>query len=876
MKTSYMKHLKSIFKYTLAISIFMVIWLSFEDSWKNLFNFLCNYISSILKFKSLPVLNISITGLIFIGTICHFINAVKNRYIWDTKIFIVFILYITVYLHYRFDSDSYLFTFFIAPITCFDLLTFSVFLFALENIISWTKIYHNKRNNSSINNVLIDKPITTKREDLLSYHKKTEEISKIILDFNPNLSFSIGIVSSWGEGKTSLLNLIKEALGNKAIIVDFNPRNTQNINNIQEDFFNELRQALKKYHSNINFTLNDYLNSLKLVEDNTFIHKLIPIKKNKDLKSTKTKLNSIIQNLPKKLVIFIDDFDRLFPEEIIEMFKLIDSNASFNNTIFLTAYDRNYINECITQLTSYQPKNYPDKFFSMEIPVPILPYEELFSFLSKQLMIQLEIETIKQKDYQSVLDKHKLIIKKHFHTIREIKRFLNLFCEDFKSLKDDLQFEDYLLLSIIKFKDYNYYLEIKENKGKILLHTYKYPNNDFNEITDTIFVNNKSIFQNYRYGSIYNAKFFDCYFTNSLNGILPQKEIQEIISKEFNEFKSTIDDMIKEKEETKTMDIIDYLNSKDIELFSNPKEFTIFINQVFYLSIYNQNSLYNTIISLIDNENAIHFSKKYNINESEYHNLILSNLKEKTPNYTFNYPIIKQIIIEQTKGQINHTILSNKELLSISKQNLSEYLNHSNTPNNNDIMGLFYTCITDIDPHTDNVTLDHEACALMKNKILKSPEFYINSFVRLGMKTFRTDYNSITGEPFWLQIFESPEEFESFINANSSKGIKGHIKTKHFWEIYKNNNYKPIIFENKGNVQRMIDNDLEQPYKWYQNLQNSNKELEKIWFSAQNNSDKKEHYQELLNHIKENPLNIKLKEHLINSINNVLDTLNHT
>ena len=132
MKTSYMKHLKSIFKYTLAISIFMVIWLSFEDSWKNLFNFLCNYISSILKFKSLPVLNISITGLIFIGTICHFINAVKNRYIWDTKIFIVFILYITVYLHYRFDSDSYLFTFFIAPITCFDLLTFSVFLFVIN------------------------------------------------------------------------------------------------------------------------------------------------------------------------------------------------------------------------------------------------------------------------------------------------------------------------------------------------------------------------------------------------------------------------------------------------------------------------------------------------------------------------------------------------------------------------------------------------------------------------------------------------------------------------------------------------------------------------------------------------------------------------
>ena len=74
----------------------------------------------------------------------------------------------------------------------------------------------------------------------------------------------------------------------------------------------------------------------------------------------------------------------------------------------------------------------------------------------------------------------------------------------------------------------------------------------------------------------------------------------------------------------------------------------------------------------------------------------------------------------------------------------------------------------------------------------------------------------------------------------------------------------------------MIDNDLEQPYKWYQNLQNSNKELEKIWFSVQNNSIKKEYYQELLNHIKENPLNIKLKENITTRINHLLDTLNHT
>ena len=57
-----------------------------------------------------------------------------------------------------------------------------------------------------------DKAIQTKDEDLYGRNRLVENIAKVIetKTKDEHSSFTIGVYGSWGEGKTSVLNLLKE------------------------------------------------------------------------------------------------------------------------------------------------------------------------------------------------------------------------------------------------------------------------------------------------------------------------------------------------------------------------------------------------------------------------------------------------------------------------------------------------------------------------------------------------------------------------------------------------------------------------------------------------------------------------------------------
>ena len=58
-------------------------------------------------------------------------------------------------------------------------------------------------------------------------------------------------------------------------------------------------------------------------------------------------------------------------DEILEVFKLITKNAAFKNTVFITTYDKNYINGMLEQnLCVPQKQRFSDKYFNMEIDLP--------------------------------------------------------------------------------------------------------------------------------------------------------------------------------------------------------------------------------------------------------------------------------------------------------------------------------------------------------------------------------------------------------------------------------------------------------------------------------------------------------------------------
>lgn len=117
---------------------------------------------------------------------------------------------------------------------------------------------------------------------------------------------------------------------------------------------------------------------------------------------------------------------------------------------------------------------------------------------------------------------------------------------------------------------------------------------------------------------------------------------------------------------------------------------------------------------------------------------------------------------------------------------------------------LFYNCISKTDSKTHHVYLRQEALDIMKNEIQKNPQGYFRMFIRKGI-TSNPEYNTVSPEPFYTQIFENYGNFEEFLKKCKDDN-QYTIRVKNFWELYKNNDYEPIEFKEQGNVKEKINN----------------------------------------------------------------------
>lgn len=863
--------IKPIIEFFLRFLGLLFIWLNFESTWLKLFD---KYILPFLNISVYP-LSITITVLLIIVFLYCYTKFYKNKYIFDNNILLCLVFAFAICIRYRI-ADYYAFQYVIAPITYADILGGIICLYIIGYGINKYRIWRSHRNMKEvISGILLDYPINNKTEDLLDYNKTALKISKIISNISGNKAISIGILAPWGSGKTSLLNLISEEIKDKAIIVKFNPRNSKSADCIQEDFFTELIHSLKRYHSNIYTILNEYMDALKLVDNNASIIKLL-FSKHYDRGILKAELNSIIKDLTKKLVVIIDDLDRLLPEEIIEVFKLIDSNASFPNTIFLTAYDRDYLNKTLGHKIQYNAEDFANKFFNIEIPIPICPYDKLLLYLRAEILKQINCAKEDIEYYNSFFRTHIAIIKKYLPTLRDIKRFIDLFITNYLPIKDELNFSDYFLLSIIKYKD-SYFItkiykkEFIEVKSKLVYYTkfnpYFYTYNPQNNNKEHKFEDILSIIFQERnhYNSISEIAFFERYFIDINDQYIPIKTIKEVLNGDSLTLIKQIESWYVNK---KLEDFVHYLEEHQPN-DNNSKDYFINYSTAIYITSYYYPERLQFSISLIMSQ---HYGSI--VGNTEYKNKLIELLKLNYNSFGYNYKIIRNTLIDilENANTNEPLILSSSEILNICIDNLKQDIANRNTLDGT-TMELFYSCIEDIDKFTHKIRLAKEACNIIKDLINKQPEFYIKTFVRLKFVSSDPQSNAITCEPFWSQIFETPETFKTFILSKTCDNCTKIICVRNFWKLYENNDYDGIPFDRQGDVKNMIDTDLVYPIGLLENLESHKDEFTKIISSDESLDAKIKTLESLINNIENIHLEIKLKSDILENINNYITKL---
>ena len=418
---------------------------------------------------------IIVTALTYTYILC------RRRYVISEGVLSWTVLLLVGWAYYRFIDTHYIATPTPIPGVCYvDLLPILGSCVVL--VAGWSHWNRTKHKQEGVHNSRlgyeVECPCTAEDEDLLGRRKEAQDLAeKIFQTDTSNAAFTLALTAPWGAGKTSFILAMKDYLekrhSDKTILLDFNPWMYRKAPNLTQVFFEELSRTLAPYNSALASGFTRYVDHILDKDDSAWIQlgaRLLP--QGFKAKSTSEQyefLKKEISKLGRKIMIFIDDVDRLDGEELVELFSLIrNSSLSFPNMSYILAYDKEYVASQLQGKFNEHTYRYMEKILQEEYPLAEITPEQL-----ERALMQ-ELKRLGYDDLGSMIKSCGLQLRYHLPTLRVIKRICNSLSSRRKELEGNVALFDWFIIELIRIQyprvfdllrvNYIRVFKIRENK----------------------------------------------------------------------------------------------------------------------------------------------------------------------------------------------------------------------------------------------------------------------------------------------------------------------------------------------------------------------------------------------------------------------------
>jgi hypothetical protein len=199
------------------------------------------------------------------------------------------------------------------------------------------------------------------------------------------------LIGPWGSGKSSVLNLVEYELRDRAdwTVVRFNPWAVTGLDPLLRDFFmsisesfkgvsdyHELRRALARYADAVAPWVG-VLRTPAIDPERGLAVLARALRGESTVDDLRTQVANLLTKSSKKLLFVIDDVDRLYPNELLLVFKLVRLVASLPRVDYLMAFDEETVISAIGDASiawqdSRQSRAYLEKIVQSRFYLPAL------------------------------------------------------------------------------------------------------------------------------------------------------------------------------------------------------------------------------------------------------------------------------------------------------------------------------------------------------------------------------------------------------------------------------------------------------------------------------------------------------------------------
>ena len=271
---------------------------------------------------------------------------------------------------------------------------------------------------------------------------------------------------------------------NKLIIVHFEPWNFSEENQLLNQFFirmsNEFRNKGDKNLESIGNALEQYSDAFGLLGSLSpalgllgFLGKRGTVALGKRLKNgagekdilkQKEFIIKLLEKQSNRILVVIDDIDRLSNAQIRQVFQLITSVAKFPNTMYLLVFDKDIVVKALENVQEGSGEDYLEKIIQMPIQIPEIQHTKIRQVLLQRLNEILAEHTdvnFHETHWQQLYEP---CIASLINNLRDINRLCNAVQFKLASIASEVDFTDLVAISALEIHFPKIYEWVKNNK----------------------------------------------------------------------------------------------------------------------------------------------------------------------------------------------------------------------------------------------------------------------------------------------------------------------------------------------------------------------------------------------------------------------------
>lgn len=336
-----------------------------------------------------------------------------------------------------------------------------------------------------------DTPIESADADLYGVTPFAKSIANSIQGIKNPAGTAIALNGPWGSGKSSVVNIIRAALDERQdenlIVTDFRCwwyrgedalalAFLQNLHvTLKDGLGDEIKGLIPSLSKNLlqagsvvgqTVAVASGQGWLKgaISSSSNYIEKAFFSEKQTVEKSFK-KLAKVLEDQEKRFLVVIDDIDRLTPDEVLAIFRLIKSVGHLPNVMYLLVFDRELAEKVVNDKYPSEGAHFLEKIIQAGFEVPLPMQTDLNEAIQSFILDVCGMpEDTELRRFMNVFYD---VVVPYMPTPRHVVRFRSAISVTWPAIADEISLSDFIALETLRLYEPVLFNRIRKDKDNL-------------------------------------------------------------------------------------------------------------------------------------------------------------------------------------------------------------------------------------------------------------------------------------------------------------------------------------------------------------------------------------------------------------------------